>query len=721
MDRYLSGACTLENAKTGLLCPQGLRQRIGMKCWQIYAVVAFFVAIPVSVSAQKLPLLPASQGTAIAQELSGALAHRNLEALAVYHRTAGSRQFHLAAQIVVDRLHAYGLPDAHIEKFPEDGKIYYGTLKTRPAWDASFAELWQLSQQNGSWVPAVRLASWDTMPISLADDSQSADVTTDLVDVGTGTLESDYAGKDVRGKIVLVSGFSDAIVRLAVTRFGVLGFVSYGLSQGGAGAWAGENEDTITWGRLYPTTFTPLVKFFGFMVSKRTGEALQAQLAKGQEVRLHAVVRASVGPGNYEVVTATIPGADPDLREQEIGFSCHLDHELPGANDNLSGCVTILEVARTLQKLINEGRLPRPARTLRFIWGPEHEGTMAFLVSHPDIARHMLAVVHLDMVGGLPSVTGSVFQIKRTPASLPSITSDIAEAFGEFVNRQSELYAGSGRDTPYALVSGEGSKGALQAEFRDYTGGSDHTIYDDSTFAIPAIYMDDYPDRYIHSSFDSPANIDATKLKRAAFITAASGYFLAGFSTHDIPSMLAVIEQRRAIRLEKLYEREAGASPEEVINLERFAIAFERGLVDSINKFAPLEGENRAAAEKSLAAFATYVGNPPPEAPATGDAARIYRRNPNLKGPVESGRVPYFNNKVAPEVRSSLKIFHITSAGLMAGGGSYAFEILNFTDGHRTVQEIRDDVSAEYGPVPTTDVLAYLEACETAGIVQRVQ
>jgi len=83
---------------------------------------------------------------------------------------------------------------------------------------------------------------------------------------------------------------------------------------------------------------------------------------------LHAHVKAGQHPGNYEVVTATIPGADSKLKEEEIAFSCHLDHQRPGANDNASGCVTILEVARTLQKLISEGKLARPARTIRFIF-----------------------------------------------------------------------------------------------------------------------------------------------------------------------------------------------------------------------------------------------------------------------------------------------------------------------------------------------------------------
>jgi len=102
--------------------------------------------------------------------------------------------------------------------------------------------------------------------------------------------------------------------------------------------------------------------------------------------------------GNYDVVTATIPGADVKLKEEEIAFSCHLDHQRPGANDNASGCVTILEVARMVQKLIANGTLERPARTIRFIFPPEIEGTMALLNAKPEFAKRIKAVVHMDMV-----------------------------------------------------------------------------------------------------------------------------------------------------------------------------------------------------------------------------------------------------------------------------------------------------------------------------------
>jgi hypothetical protein len=687
---------------------------------QIGAVMVAIAGISANGLAQKPPLLPASQVTALDQELSGDLAKRNLEALAVFHRTRGSRPLHDAGQMVVDHARAYGMSDAHIETFPADGKASYGTLLSRPAWDAEFAELWEVRQQNGQWVPAERLACWDTQPITLAEDSESADVTTDLVDVGTGTLESDYTGKDVRGKIVLASEQPSAVAGLAVTRFGAAGIISY-VGNAPGGAWSGQSAEFIRWGHFYTFTLAPPVKSFGFMISAKTAAALQSRLARGEQIRLHAVVRAGAHPGNYDVVTMTIPGADSQLRTQEIGFSCHLDHHRPGANDDLSGCVVILETARTLQKLISEGKLPRPARTLRFLFGPEGEGSIAFLVSHPETAAGMRAVVHLDMVGGIPSVTGSVFHVTRAPASLPSVASDVAEAFADFLNEQSELYADTGR-APYPFVSAEGSKNALQAEFADHTGGSDHQIYDDSSFAIPAIYMNDSPDRYIHTQFDSPANIDPTKLKRAAFISAASGYFLAQLSERDIPATLALIEQRRASRLKQLFRYRAEASPEEAANQTRFAISYERAMIESINRFAPLQGENRAAAEKSVAAFASYVGNPPPGPAASGDAARVYRRNPDLKGPAQFGPIDYFNNHVAPELRASLKISRLQSQGrLRGGGGAYTYEILNFTDGRRTVQEIRDAVSAEYGPVPAADVLAYLEACQSAGLVQRVR
>jgi aminopeptidase YwaD len=113
-------------------------------------------------------------------------------------------------------------------------------------------------------------------------------------------------------------------------------------------------------------------------------------------VTLSAHVEAEASPDHWTVVTATIPGADPAAGE--VVYSCHLDHQRPGANDNASGCVMISESARLLNRLIRSGKLSRPPRTLRFIWGAAVEGTMVFLSAHPEIRRALRSDVHMDMV-----------------------------------------------------------------------------------------------------------------------------------------------------------------------------------------------------------------------------------------------------------------------------------------------------------------------------------
>jgi aminopeptidase YwaD len=465
-----------------------------------------------AVRAQKPPLLPEKDVAVLANELSGETAKRNLEVMATFHRQRGSRGFHAAAELVAERARAYGLSDAQILEFPADGKIFYGTQRSRPAWDAQLGELWEVGggvggcanapvkgdpkadertkqyaarmTQNCTFSPgaAKKVASYEAEPVVLAEDSESADRTAELVDVGSGTSESDYAGKDVKGKIVLVGAQPGAVQDLAVGQFGAAGMVSYAQNQ--KTAWWGEDENLIRWGHL--ETFSPN-KTFAFMVSLKTARGMRERLARGEKITLHAVVQAGQHAGNYEVVTATIPGADPKLKEEEIAFSCHLDHQRPGANDNASGCVTILEVARTLEKLIAEGELARPARTIRFIWPPEIEGTLALLNGKPELTKRIRAAVHMDMVGGGPD-TKAVFHVTRGPMSLPSFVHDVAWVFAEFVNEESYKFAATGK-AEYPFVAPEGGKEPLRAEYSAYTMGSDHDVYQDSSLGIPAIYM----------------------------------------------------------------------------------------------------------------------------------------------------------------------------------------------------------------------------------------
>jgi aminopeptidase YwaD len=695
------------------------------------AAVIFLFARPLgaqhtspAADAQKPPLLSAAEVGALDQELSGETAKRNLEGIVRFHRVRGSRGFHDAAEIVAERARAYGLSDVQILEFPADGKIFYGTQRSRPPWDADFAELWEMREQDGKWNPAVRMASWDAMPVTLAEDSESADVTADLVDVGDGTKESDYAGKDVRGKIVLAAAQPGGVQHLAVEIHGAAGILSYALNQ--PQAWQGEDENLIRWGHL--ESFAP-VKTFAFMASLKTARGLRARLARGEQIRLHAVVKAGQHSGAYNIVTATIPGTDPKLREEEIAFSCHLDHQRPGANDNASGCVTILEVARTLQKLISEGKLARPARTLRFIWPPEIEGTTTLLNARPEFASRIKAVVHMDMVGGGPA-TKAIFHVTRGPMSLPSFVYDVGEAFGDFVNRESDLYASTGAAL-YPFVSAEGGKEALQAEFADYSMGSDHDVYQEGSFRIPAIYLNDWPDRYIHTNGDTAANIDPTKLKRAAFIGAASGYFLAGMNAADTPQVARVLVKASLGRIAEGIKRRSQLSPANFFVLPVLDEEYERAVVDSIARFAALDpsasGQINAyfgmwreyESKVWLDTDANVLGSPREllRAPKNEDYD-VYGRNQDPKGPMSVFGYDYLTEHMSAKNLPLPKLLEYQ--GLWGSGEEYAYETLNFVDGKRNIALIHEAISKEYGPVPIELIGEYLKSLEAIGVLKLV-
>lgn len=691
--------------------------RIAMRCIFLSSAIFLFAwphptasqHSPLAPDAQKPPLLDATIVAALDQELSGEIAKRNLEGITRFHRMRGSRGFHDAAELVAERARAYGLADAAILSFPADGRTFYGTQKSRLAWDADFAELWEMREQDGKWTPAIRMASFDAIPVSLAEDSEGADVTTNLMDVGQGTHDADYQGKDVRGKIVLVAAQPGAAQDLAVGKYGAAGIVSYALNQ--PQAWQGEDENLIRWGHL--ESFSEH-KTFAFMVSLKTARTLRDRLAHGEQIRLHAIVKAGQHPGELNVVTATIPGADPKLRDEEIAFSCHLDHQRPGANDNASGCVTILEVARTLQKLITEGKIARPARTLRFIWPPEVEGTVTLLNARPEFAKRIKAVIHMDMVGGGPA-TKAIFHVTRGPMSLPSFVYDVGEAFGDFVNRESDQFASTGK-AAYPMVSPEGGKEALQADFADYSMGSDHDVYQEGSFRIPAIYLNDWPDRYIHTNGDVAANIDPTKLKRAAFIGAASAYFLAQFRTAvDAGVMERIVRERRLLRAMAAYRKEdlGGDISGLPISFPVFR-EYERDELLSMNQFAPNSVQPNWITDQSL--FVPISVLVQRNSVAIGDSALIFARISGPNGPMAVFGYDYLADQLAARHLPRPKL--IDYQGLWGSGEEYAYEILNFVNGSRNVDQIHVAITYEYGPVPIELVVDYLKSLESIGVLR---
>jgi hypothetical protein len=631
----------------------------------------------------------------IASEVSGATAKRTVQSISRHHRMRGSEGYRAAAELIRDQLLSYGLEEVEIIALPANGTNFYGTQRARPAWNAIFGELWEQRRQGATWADAEKVASWNSEPITLAQDSISGSANAELVDVGAGTAEIDYAGKDVRGKLVLISAQPEAAAKLAVHNYGAAGIVSWAQNQ--KQAWWGEDESLIRWGHLD----TWRDHAFAFMVSPARAREWQERLRRGEPVRLRARVEAGRSPGSYLIPTALIPGVD---HSREIVFSCHLDHPSPGANDNASGCAGVLESARLLKRLVAEGRLPQPKRTIRFIWPCEVECTIALLNARPEFASRTLATIHLDMIGGDTEKTKSILRVEGSPPSLPSFVDDVAFEIAKWVNAQSLKFADTGSGD-WPLVDSEGSKRALQAMVGGFSEGSDHTVWAEGSWRVPVIYVADWPDRYIHTQRDVPDNLDPTKLKRAIFIAASAGWYLANIGQDEVPAL------ERAMYAESLERRAADVRKMAVLDLA------EAELVDRFSRIAEW------AEAGSLARFGLQAQAPQspvdglsPAAHSQGIGAPVYRRKAEPKGPMSGFGYSWLEDRL--EKTGTARPALLDREG-PRDAASFAYEALNLVDGNRSVQEIRNFLSATIAPVPVESVAEFLASLEKIGLLEK--
>ena len=125
---------------------------------------------------------------------------------------------------------------------------------------------------------------------------------------------------------------------------------------------------------------------------------------------------------------------------------------------------------------------------------------------------------------------------------------------------------------------------------------------------------------------------------------------------------------------------------------------YERRVLDSLNTFGTPSAPQTAGAPK-----------------AKGDNTPVFRRRPALRGPLEVFGYDYFADHAKAAGVPTPKL--LSYQGEWGSGGEYAYEALNLADGRHTAQQITDELSAEYGPLPTDLVIEYLKALKSIGIV----
>ena len=684
--------------------------------------------MPIAASAQRLDLLPEPIIRQISEEISGDAAFAHVRHNSQFHRPrGGSDGLWKVAQYYEEKAREYGLADVRIIKQA------YGT--TRP-WNAKSGELWITGDQ------PERIASTIQTPLHLADFSRSADVTAELIHIG-GATDGELAGKEVSGKIVLTSAPIAIVMRDVVIGKGAAGIIWYPspFYEGHGVDGSGFNmPDQVRWLSVPSGKVNDREPTFAFVISTRQGVELHNRLARATApIRVRAKVDAGFtsGPGSEPwqvMVEGFIRGTNPGT--QDVVLTGHMQEGMQSANDDASGTGSILEIARAFNKLINEGRIPRPRRSLRFWWVTEISSERQYFADNPEAHKRMWVNVNQDMVGADQSLDVMRKQgITRVPASRFHFLNDVAEAVIEYMvagNTYELSQAQAGFPMyPKPHLSRLGSRQRYNAEMIFFHNNTDHMTFNEAPIGVPAITFTNMPDRFIHSADDDLETVDRTQLGRNATSAALIAYTMASADASRASALAAETAGRGAARM---------------ANNLRLALGWIASEQDRERAyFQAIDQVGYAAQRERLATASITQIDPAAASLSTSIAASIDQREAQALKEIESyyrvvaRRAPPATRSQTEAERSLAALRPVISAGpkgflegrsriASAPGlhGLMAFEVLNFVDGRRNGLDIYRHVAAEareagdhyFGRVTAEAVLAYLNNAVTAGMIR---
>jgi hypothetical protein len=228
-------------------------------------------------------------------------------------------------------------------------------------------------------------------------------------------------------------------------------------------------------------------------------------------------------------VIGYLAGSDPQLRDEAVVLGAHLDHLgkpggviHPGADDNASGVSALVEIARGFAAMPR-----RPRRTVVFaFWTGEEEGKFGsgHYVRHPlwPLA-HTRAYVNLDMIGhpwrpdevrklvtekGLPGAEGFLAKVDPLAFTDPGLPPDAPHV------EEALRWAGPLAGMTLYLDRGDGTR-----------GGSDYRDFARARVPFVRFFGNFFPE--YHEPGDTPANLDPAQVQRMARLALATAWRLA--------------------------------------------------------------------------------------------------------------------------------------------------------------------------------------------------
>ena len=694
--------------------------------------------------------------TLLTNEISGQMVFNNMVKLAgapwLREEEEFTDTFYEAAELY-DLVQGYGIDTVRLDRYPGDGTFDY----------PSEGELWIVE-------PEPRLVARIGADAALiASGSKSGEASGRLIYLPSMTAEQIHAmaahkaeaaelhehedgeeapqaaaggGLPFQGKIALMWSHPRGEAAAALDELGLEGVISFGSRERYL------DPDSVVYARGAYADFDNLT--LGMSVSWRQWSELLEDVELGQEITVRMSARIDEYPNKYETVFAWIPGTEPDA--QGVIFTGHLfeGYTKRGANDNMGGPVVQLEILRALHHLIESGQIPRPRRTMYFLWPNEISGTYEFIARDPDWIDRLSININMDMVTEGLRKNNSVFTMSETPPHVPSYLDGLSKAILNYVWRTNDIVylpdsprgRPGGQYFPRPMWEKNGSIDAFRFYIHEATGGSDHICFNNPSVAVPGIEFFTWPDQWYHADVDMPDKADPTEMKRVAFIGAATALAAADLSDERLGRMLDAVSDFGYARVAERGLPQAlalldAAGADDIDTalanaLNRLGAAIQRELdaLTSVREVYTGSAEAQAAVDDRLAQWQLYhealrdqvegsarlraerLGAPGPQAPVPGPAESRFLAVPHLAPGVRGLQF----NLTRTETYQAYMEEHPDVLEEMGLTRAQTSQILNFINGQRSVAEIRNRVAALAGDdLQDKQVLDYLTILEEVG------
>ena len=358
-----------------------------------------------------------------------------------------------------------------------------------------------------------------------------------LLDVGAGTA-ADFAGRDVKGAVVLGDAPVGQLWTRAVRERGAAGVVSTDIAPY---IRPERTPDVLQWGSI---PYDDERQSFGFKATPRATERLRRALAAGA-VEVRVDIETTFHRGVNRTLMAEIPGTD--RAAERVVLVAHVQE--PGANDNASGSGTLLAAVLAMHTAVTERAVPPPRRTITALWLDEIRGSEQWIKQDAARAAAVAAMMSLDMTGQDTAKTGGTFLIEKMPdpSAIYERPSDPHSEWGAGQVDPAWVRGHLLNDLHLAVALRRARDTGWVVRTNPYEGGSDHTVF--TRAGVPALLNWHFTDRYYHTNLDTVDKTSAATMGHVATTVATTALFLASADASDDAPLGRFIDEAERARL----------------------------------------------------------------------------------------------------------------------------------------------------------------------------